>query len=435
MNIDTDYAKYMATQLANYQVQAPRYRAKVNEDRYNAQLKAVNSLDSALRTLRTAVNGLRSGGSSMLVNAATLSQPDYASATVAARAVPGSYQFFVEQLASKQQVAVQGLGDGDLPGSGQLTFQQNGNSFSVDLDGLDTLDKLAAAINRASDNTGVQATLVRSAGNLSLVFSSKDSGLANAFSVSTSAGAPGDAFYDAIQAPVSLATARDAQVRLGGEGGLLLSSPSNTFDNLIDGVSLTFNKAHVSGEAPLSLTIGQDKSATEAKMKSFIDAFNALLGAFDSQTASGGESAQRGVLAGDSSIRSIKNMLNQIVRTEFGGKSLIDFGVAANRNGRLSLNAERFAAAVAADPAALDKIFTERGGLIETLDKNLGVYTSSVNGVMKNRKEFINGQIRRVRDQYDALDRQYEQYYNRYLRQYTSMMEVMASMQQTQSMF
>jgi flagellar hook-associated protein 2 len=432
MNIDTEYAKHMATQLANFQVQTPRYRAKVNEARYNAQLKAVNSLESALRTFRTAANGLRSGGSSMLVNSATFSQPEYATATVAARAAPGSYQFFVEQLASKQQTAVQGLTNADLPGSGSLSFSQNGEAFDVDLTGLDTLDKLAAAINGAADNTGVQATLVRSAGNVSLVLSSKNSGLANAFSVSTDAGG---AFAAAVDAPVSLTTAQDARVRLGGEGGMLLSNASNTFDDVIDGVSLTFNKTHVSGEAPLSLTIGQDKSATEAKMKSFIDAFNALLSAFDSQTGSGSESTQRGILAGDSSIRSVENMLNQVVRTAFGGKSLIDFGVAANRNGRLTLNAERFAKAVAADPAGLDKIFTERNGLIETLDKNLGVYTSSVNGVMKNRKEVINGQIRRVRDQNEALDRQYDQYYNRYLRQYTSMMEVMASMQQTQSMF
>ena len=57
----------------------------------------------------------------MLVNSASFSQEGYATATAGSAAQPGSYQFYVEQLASKQQVAVQGLADGSL--SGTLTLK------------------------------------------------------------------------------------------------------------------------------------------------------------------------------------------------------------------------------------------------------------------------------------------------------------------------
>jgi flagellar hook-associated protein 2 len=442
MAIDSEYAKNMASQLANYQVQAAWTRAQTSEKTYQSQLTAVGTLDSALKSFRTAVTGLRSGTSGMLVNSATFSQTGYASATVSASATPGNYQFFVEQLASAHQLGFSGLTS--VPASGTLSFQQGSDAaraFSVDLagvsdadgDGTVSLSELASAINAAPDNTGLTASVVRSTDAngdplYTLLLSSNETGEANAITVTNDASG-------FLGTPTPLSAAKDAKVRLGGESGMLLSNSSNTFSNLIDGVSLTFTKAHVAGEAPLSLTVGQDKSATEAKMKSFIDAFNSLMSTFDSLTASGGKDSERGSLAGDSSIRSVETMLNQVVRTAFGGKSLIDFGVAADRNGKLTLNAERFAKALAADPAGLDKLFSEKGNLIDSIDKNIAVYTGSVNGVMKNRKEFINAQIGRVKDQYEALDRQYELHYNRYLRQYTNLMEVMSSMEQTQGMF
>ncbi|VXC27549.1 Lateral flagellar hook-associated protein 2 [Pseudomonas sp. 8AS] len=441
MAIDTDYAKNMASQLANYQVQGAWTRAQNSEKAYQSQLKAVGTLDSALKSFRSAVTGLRSGGSSMLINSATFSQTGYASATVSASAAPGNYQFFVEQLASSHQLGFSGLAS--VPASGILKFQQGSDAaraFEVDLagvsdadgDGTVSLSELASAINAAPDNTGMTASVVRSTDAngdplYTLLLSSNESGAANAITVTDGAGFLG--------AATELSAAKDARVRLGGETGMLLTNSSNTFSNMIDGVSLTFTKAHAPGETPLSLTVGQDKTATEAKMKSFIDAFNTLMSTFDSLTASGGKDSERGSLAGDSSIRSVESMLNQVVRTAFGGKSLIDFGVAADRNGKLALNAERFAKALAADPAGLDKLFSEKDNLIDSIDKNIAVYTGSVNGVMKNRKEFINAQIGRVQDQYEALDRQYEIYYGRYLRQYTNMMEIMSSMQQTQGMF
>ena len=75
----------------------------------------------------------------MLVNSASFSQEGYASATVGSKAVDGSYDFFVQQLASKSQVALQGLQDSDL-GSGSLTIGQGGDAFNIDLSAAATLD-------------------------------------------------------------------------------------------------------------------------------------------------------------------------------------------------------------------------------------------------------------------------------------------------------
>ena len=441
MAIDSDYVKQMATQLANYEVQSALTKANRNEAHYKAQLTAVTSLETALKTFSTSVKSLKGTDKSVLTNTATFGSEGYATAKVGTTAVAGNYQFFVEQLASAHQVALEGLTDADIPASGNLVIGQGAASFSIDLSTIDSdssggnsLAEVAAAINAASDNTGVNATLVRSNGNVSLVLASEKSGLANALSLSTS-GIGAGAFATAVGAPRELSAAKDAQVRLGGETGMLLTNASNSFDNIIDGVSMTFTKVHSAGEQPLAVTVGRDETATKDKVQSFLTAINNLLGTFDSLTTSGTESSARGALAGDSSIRSIESMLNKVLRTEFGGTTLMAMGIVSDRYGKMTIDTARFEKAMEANPEGLDKLFNAKDALLDTIDKNMAAYTSGTNNLMKARKESLNTMLRRVDDQFDGIQKQYDNYYSRYLKQYTNMMQTMAAMEQTFGMF
>lgn len=439
MNFNSDYARNMATQLAQYEVQAPLARYDRKEALYRGQLEALNKLDSALRTFRTAVRDLKGVGTdSMLVNKATMSQEGVATATVGATAVPGTYQFVVEQLAAQHQVALTNMQPisaattGDFKISvGTQQFAINLSSADADLDGQITPAELSTAINQAADNTGVSTTLVSNGGEVSLVLTSDASGTANALTLSsTDAG-----FQTVLDGQTELTAASDAKVRLGGTTGMHLVNSSNTFDNLIEGVSLTFQRVHAAGEAPLSVTIGQDGDATKAKAQTFVDAVNALMASFDSLTASGSESAKRGPLAGDSTIRSIESMVNRELRNVFGGVRLMDFGISSDRNGLLKLDATKLEKAVAADPDAFDQLFAGDNHLLATLEEKLGLYTNSTNGVMKNRKDSVDMALRRNESQMTLIEQQYDRSYARYLTQFTSMMQMMQAMEQTQGMF
>lgn len=422
MAINSDYVQQMSTQLATYEVQGSLDRLNRNESRYKAQRDALGSLRTSLTTFKSAITKLNSSTTSMLTNSATFSQEGYATATVGTTATAGTYDFYVERLASKQQVAVQGLVDGSL--SGTLTL----NTQAFDLSKYATLDDAAKAINDAA--LGAQATLVRSNGAVSLVVTSEETGAANGF---TLAMAGNDA-----ATTTTLSTAQDALMRLGGSygsGGIALTSASNTFTNVIDGVSMTVSKTHAATDTPLTVTVGQDKAGTKAKAQTFIDAFNALMTSFDSLTASGGESAKRGALAGDSSIRSIESRLNGLLRTDFGGKSLIEFGISADRTGKLTIDATRFEAAVANDPDGFEALFTGKDNLLDSIDKTVASYTSSTNGMLKNRMDTLDMSLRRIDEQFENLQQQYDTHYSRYLRQFTTMMQTMQSMEQTSGMF
>ena len=422
MAIDSNYIKQMSTQLATYEVQSSLDRLNRNESNYKTQRDALSKLRTSLTTFKSAVSGLKTGKATMLVNSATTSQEGYVSATVGAKAQAGSYQFYVEQLASKQQVAVQGLVDGALSGTLNLKDQ------TFNLGAYATLEDAAKAINASAD-LGVQATLVRSNGEVSLVLTSTESGTANAFAHSLTGTAA---------TTTTLSTAADARIRMGGSfgvGGIELTSSSNTFDNVIEGVSLSVNKVHKDGDPALTLTIDQDKSATKGKAQSFVDAFNALMTSFDSLTASGSDSSARGALAGDSSVRAIEGRLNTLLRTDFGGNSLINFGISADRNGKLTIDTARFEAAVAKDPAGFEALFTGKDNLLDSIDKTVASYTSSTNGMLKNRMDTLDMNLRRTNEQFDKLQQQYDSHYSRYLKQFTSMMQTMQSMEQTFGMF
>jgi len=442
MAIDTNYAKSMATQLAQFDVQAATTKANRNEANYKSKLSAVTSLESALKTFSSTVKSLKSVGtnSAVLINNASFSSADYATATVSSKAVAGSYDFFVQQLASRHQVAFEGVQNSDIDTSGTFTITQGAKSFDIDLgsidnnsDGTNSLEELAAAINAATDNSGVKATLVRSNGEVSLVLASEKTGAENEMSFSTS-GTSGGAFDAALAGPRVLSQAKDAIVRLGGETGIELTNSSNTFDNIIDGVSMTFNKAHQAGEKPVNMAVAQDKTATLAQAQKLVTAFNTLMSTFDQLTTSGTNSGDRGVLAGDSGVRAIESMLNQAIRKQFGGSSLIDFGITADNQGKLTIDSTRFNKAIADNPEGLDKIFSGKDALLDTIDKNLALYTGT-SGTLKARKESLNLSLRKIDEEFDKIQNTYDNQYARYLKQYTNMMQITSQMEQTYSLF
>lgn len=443
ITIDTDYIQQMSMQLANYEVQGALARLERNEASYKAQLDAMGKLRSALTTFSSELRKLKSGGSSMLVNSARFSQEGYATATVSPKASAGRYQFFVEQLASAHQIALAGsqlqsqaedgktltiaLGTED---SKQFQLSITLDSGLYDENGELSLQRLAAAINDHADNKGIKAAVLRSGGDTYLLLTSEESGADNRIWIDGDAAAGVETR--------ELSPAQDAIVHAGsGAERIELRSSSNRFDNIIDGVSITFSKVYAEGEVPLVVDIARDDDAIRNKVQSFVDAFNALKSSFDSLTASGGENSARGGLAGDSSIRAIENQLNALLRAEYGTEKnrLAAYGIVADRNGRLTIDSSRLEAAIAEDPAAFDQLFTGKDNLLDSIDKLVSRYTSSANGMLTNRMDSLNQGLRRLDREFEAIQRQYDNYYNRYLRQFTAMMQAMQAIQQTHGLF
>ncbi|EEX41168.1 flagellar filament capping protein FliD [Vibrio furnissii] len=436
----------MATQLATYDVQSFQQRYQTQSTQYQSQLTALGKVETALRAFRTAITEMNSSTSSIVKNSATISQEGYFSATADANALAGSYQVFVEQVATAHQVSASMPANLDattqVPTTGTLDFTINGETMTLDLstldsdgDGVATMADLVSAINNDSNNPGVNATLVRSNGQTYFMLSSTETGVANSVNVAVS-GTGQTWFEDALTNLNEISAPQDAVIWLGAQGsGLQLTNSSNTFEGVINGVDLTVTKAQTSGEAPLSLSVGADQEGTKEQMNKIIEAYNSLMKTIDTYTSIGGEDAQRGVLASDPTIRSIESQLKTLVRGEFEGMRLSDLGIEISRDGTMKIDADKFEDAQTTNTAALESFFNGDGNLLDSLDSLLDPYLQFSNGLFKSRKDALQQNISRIEDKQTALERKYDMAYDRYLKQFTQMNQLITKMNQTMSMF
>lgn len=436
----------MATQLATYDVQSFQQRYQTQSTQYQSQLTALGKVETALRAFRTAITEMNSSTSSIVKNSATVSQEGYFSATADANALAGSYQVFVEQVATAHQVSASMPANLDattqVPTTGTMDFTINGTTMTLDLstldsdgDGIATVADLVSAINNDSNNPGVNATLVRSNGQTYFMLSSTETGVANSVNVSVS-GTGQTWFEDALTNLNEISAPQDAVIWLGAQGtGLQLTNSSNTFEGVINGVDLTVAKAQTSGEAPLSLSVGADQEGTKEQMNKIIEAYNSLMKTIDTYTSIGGEDSQRGVLASDPTIRSIESQLKTLVRGEFEGMRLSDLGIEISRDGTMKIDADKFEDAQTTNTAALESFFNGDGNLLDSLDSLLDPYLQFSNGLFKSRKDALQQNISRIEDKQTALERKYDMAYDRYLKQFTQMNQLITKMNQTMSMF
>lgn len=435
-----------AQQLATAYTQSLQTQITTQTQNAQKQSTGLTTLRSALSAFDTALSSL-SSSSGLKQFSTSFNTSGIATATTTSKASAGSYQFYVEQLATAHQVVFEDLPAVPVALGGPITVQlQDGSSFNVNLvaadsdsDGTISQSEIARAINSANDNQGkVVASVVTSGGQTQLVLSSSKTGEAGEITIDTSS-LPAGALQDAFNNSRELTAARDAVVWLGGQGGVRMQQASNTFTS-IEGVSVTFTRAMTASESALTLTVSDDTAGTASKVEEFVKAYNTLRTALDSLTKAGGENTTAAVFASDAGIRSLSNRLNSILRGDYGGVSLQALGVKADRDGQLSLDKSRLEKALQSDPNALDKVFGSASasaptGLLGSMSQYMDQWLTSGSGQIATRQNNIQIQQKNLTARQTRLDAQYDSYYERYLKQFTQLQTLQSQMEQTSGLF
>ena len=401
--------------------------------------KGLSTLGSALSTFQSSLATLTGLNKTLASSSAVFSDTGIASASATAAATAGTYSFFVEQVASAHKVSYSGLSD--FAGGGSLTLGVGAGTFSVDLStkATWTVRDLAAAINGATGNTSMSASVVTTGATSELVLTSTATGAANTITVA-STGANATLAAKLAAAPNQLAPAKDAIVRIGSATGTAITQASNTL-NVIDGVTMTISKAQTAGSAPVTLTVASDPAKTTSNVQAFVDAYNKLKSAIDGLVSPGDPASGGavGAFAGDSGVRALRDRLVSMVRGT-GATSLAGYGIIANREGTLSLDSTRLTKALAANPSGLDTLIGSASintpsGIAGQLDTYLKVWTNSANGQINSRKEAVSKLQDSLTTRQTALDKQYDSAYARYLAQFTQLQTVQSSMSYNTSLF
>ncbi len=400
-------------------------------------------LQGALSSFQNALKGL-SGVGGIVKQKASLSNQALGEATASANAQPGRYAFFVKQLASAHQVAFKGLSSYAAKDAGTLGIAlATGESFRVDLSAANadasgnvSPAELARAINQAVDNKGkVSASIVTIEGEQRLVLTSGGTGEASAISLDTSGIS--DAALSAVLSgpPDELSMARDAIFKLGGESGVDIKQSSNTFTG-IQGVSVTFKQSMVEGDAPLLLDIKLDQGGTTDAVQAFVDAYNKAMGVLAELTkVNPDDPSSAGPFVGDAGVRNLQQRMNALLRATVGERRMLDYGISADRAGKMSLDTGKLNAALAKNPNGLDALFADpEKGVVARMDAYLKTWTSSVDGQVKRRQESAELIEQSLKKKERSLEVQYRQVYGRYLTQFTRVAELQKRMEYTKQL-
>ncbi|MDD5400657.1 MAG: flagellar filament capping protein FliD [Sulfurimonas sp.] len=264
------------------------------------------------------------------------------------------------------------------------------NSFNIAYTATTTLEDLAQAITDTAGDSVSASVLKTGDGAYNLVISSKETGSAQALTITDTDGSGGAGFlnaalfnaYNATTNPngyQKIQTASDATFKYNG---ITTTRPTNNIDDLIYGLNITLKKEGDSS----NVNIASDYSPVTDELKLFVSSYNTLMSNLKDMTASDKEKSTEGIFSKDSFIKSISRDLAKTV-TAFGsdGNSLSNFGITTDENGKMSFDKTVLDSKLRDDPTAVRLFFSggvdskgvEKTGIFETIDDKMKNYTGA----------------------------------------------------------
>jgi flagellar hook-associated protein 2 len=304
--------------------------------------------------------------------------------------------------------------------------------ITVNVSPADTLNDVATAINQASNK--VRATVISdgSAGSpYRLVLSSNQAGTAG--QITFDAGATGLNF-------ATLTRAQDALAFLGNPASasaVAIHPTGNTVTGVIPNVTLTLSGTSGS---PVQVTVAPSVDTLVSQLQSFTTALNATIGQIDTLTSYNAATSTRSLLLGDATASQIHDKLFSLIAQPVSGMSgsltsLLQLGFSTTSDGKsISFDASAFRTAYAANPAAVQTLFTHAatgiGARTHTLLDNLA---NSADGTIQQQENSIDVRTTDMNAQIAQMNTLLDSKQTRMLLQFSAMEQALSTMQSQMS--
>lgn len=343
-------------------------------------------------------------------------------------------------------------GEGDPAGDNAL----NGSfEKTVTFNATDTLQQVADKINNSA--TGVTASIINDGSGVNpfrLTFTAKTSGAVGAAHIDTKGFDLG---------LTQLTSAQDAVVFFGSADpakAVLLTSSANVIDDVINGVSIDLNSTSAD---PVVVTVTRDTTAIETGIQAFVDSFNAVIDRVNFHGRFVQDTNERGALLGDGILQTVQRTLTTAVQgqgesVEGEFRFLFEAGVRIGSGGKLEFDAERFRDALAEDPEGVAELFSgfkqettidtelapgvtvantepifSKLGVLEIISRLSDSFTDSIDGILTNRKNTFDTQIRLQQGRIDNFTVQLDAKRARLTAQFAGLEQSLAQLQSQQS--
>ncbi len=428
-------------------------------DKLQTQASTIQSKISAFGKIQSAVSSLRDA-------AAKLTSPDLWASTVATSAdssvafstttgaAPGNYNVSVSSLAAGQSVLSNTVlsAPSSTLGSGTLTFEVgswSGSTFTgktgatavnVAIDAADSLETIRDKINNA--NAGVKATIINDASGARLVMNSASTGLNNGFRVTAadSDGVNDDAsglsalsFTDPTATGGATTQTQAASNAAAKINGVDISSDTNTFSNVLTGITVTVNKITA---APVGVTVAQDNDTITKAITDFANAYSSLDSVLKNNTKYDESTKKGAILQGDGTALNLINQFRSMLASNTSASSvfasLSSAGLETQSGGALTVNSTKLKSALG-NLAELKKLFSATdlsGGGADGMATKFRKLTDTllgIEGALTTRTAGLNTAVNNNQKRQDALETRSALYEKRLRAQYSALDKAMAS--------
>jgi flagellar hook-associated protein 2 len=334
-------------------------------------ISAFAEVKQQFSTLQTSLNSLAQASTLNVQATSSDGNPSSVGVTLtnASLVEPFDHNITITSLATPQSIAFSGyatsssildatnlsiqLGSWATDNSGNKTFTANTDftQQSLVLDGADNLTTLKNRINAL--DVGISASIVRVADNNYALTLSSPLGTNNQIRVQATSNSGGisNLSYDPETNGSGAANGGDALKEISAASdavisfnGLSVTRETNVINDIIPGVTLTLNATTSSNQ---KVSARHDPNLSMDATKLFVETMNTITNGLMTLNKNSLDEEERGALAGDTLVRSLRYKLRQMTTTPivgFGADSiyLSNFGVMTNRDGTLSLNETKF---------------------------------------------------------------------------------------------
>lgn len=411
----------------------PLQQLEADERELEADLSAYGQLNSSLSSFQSAMESLGSL-SKFKTFTSTSSNEAAFTASATSDAAPGSYNIEVTSLAANHKLSSSAFADSStVVGTGTLTISVGAESFDVAIDNTkETLAGIRTAINEASDNTGVTATIVNADGGSYLVLTSDETGTANEISVTVSGDGDGNDSDNAGLSQlvyVSGVTENMSEVQAATDATLTvdntfnITSSSNTITGAIEGLTI-----EVDAIGTGTLALDRDDTTIEDNIQQFVDAFNDLNKTIDNLRA--------GQLEADNTLLTVETLIQNVFNApaDIAGGAfsyLSEIGITTNDQGELTLDTTMLQTALDTDFDGVAQLFAnEPEGFAYRLEAIADDLLDD-NGIIDAREDGINAELEDIEERKLDLERRLELTEQRLLAEFTALDVLLAELNNT----
>ena len=427
---------------------------RVTEQKENAsiELSGVGKLKSALEDFQKSIDALTedNGFNARKITTSQSTDNPYFTITAKDDASNANYDIDVKQLAKSESVSTTFAKDATFS-AGTLKFtipaptDDDPNAtkdFTIDIEDGYNLAQIRKEINK--NDLGITASIVSTSAGDKLVIDSGVSGKEASIKMEFTADPNADPSKSTVNSSVfnidsnkptggtwTVTQGQDAIIKVDGEE---VTSSTNEFDTQLSGVTININRVTDTKdetgnikENPVSVNISEDTDAVTTKMQNFVTAYNTLMDTMDAlykhNTYTDGENNyDGGSLSGDSMLRSLKSQIQNMmtgITNRSGDLDIYSVGIEFDSDGKMSLDTTKFKENIKDNFNAVVNLFsgedndednvTEKDGVLLRLDSIIETYTKS-NGVLDERSESLNEEIR----DYEAQESENAAYLEQY---------------------